>query len=229
MRALIIDDDVQLRTALADCLKGSAFSVDMEGTGKEGSYTARTNNYDIIVLDYHLPDTHGLEVCREIRANGKHTPILLISINDETDNKVSILDAGADDYLTKPFSFQEFMARVRALIRRPEIIKSEQLDAGKLHLDSLSGKVTLDGNLVQLTRKEFALLEFFMRNQGRILTRTELIDHVWNKELDPFSNTLETHVLNVRKKIELHGQKFIHTVSGRGYRFEAQANTKLKK
>jgi DNA-binding response OmpR family regulator len=222
MRILIIEDDEELRQSLARGFESERFLVDSAADGEYGSYLGRTNEYDVIVLDLILPKKDGHVVCRDIRQSGKTCPILILSVNGGVEQKVAMLGSGVDDYVTKPFSFREVMARIRALSRRPRAIQTEILEAGEIRLDTTRQKVTRAGKEVYLTRKEFSLLELLLRHCGSVISRGMIMEHVWNAEGDPFSNTIEAHMLNLRKKIgdNQPGQKLIQTVPGRGYKID---------
>ncbi len=221
MRILIIEDDENINTFLQSSLESEYFVVDSAHDGDGGLYCALTNTYDLIILDSMLPNKSGLEICRELRTAGKTTPIIGLSVKSETVNKVQFLNAGADDYLTKPFSFEELVARIRALLRRPQSIQTDTLEFGNLELDARKHIVRKNGIDIYLTRKEFLLLEYLMRNQGVVLTRGMILEHVWDMNADPFSNTIETHVMTLRKKIDAEQEvRLIHTVPGIGYKFE---------
>lgn len=220
MRILIVEDEKKVRDVLKKGLEAECFSVDEATDGEKGLSLARINDYDLLILDNMLPKKTGMEICQELRASGKSLPILILSVKSETTTKVELLNAGADDYLIKPFSFAELLARVHALLRRPKQMAQEILVSLDLKLDSKQHIVTLGGEDVYLTRKEFMLLEYLMRNPGVVLSRAMLMEHVWDMNTDPFSNTIESHVLSLRRKIEQDGQpKFIQTIPGRGYRF----------
>lgn len=222
MRILVIEDDTQISTFLKSALESEYFVVDAIDDGDKGLYAALTNAYDLIVLDSMLPNKSGLEICRALRTAENRTPIIGLSVRSETSNKVGFLDAGADDYLTKPFSFEELVARIRALLRRPHDIQSDTLEIGDLELDTRKHTVRKNGADVYLTRKEFLLLEYLMRNRGNVLTRGMILEHVWDMNADPFSNTIETHIMTLRKKIDPEqSDRFIQTVPGIGYKFES--------
>lgn len=224
MRILIVEDDRDISGFLKTSLEAELFSVDLAEDGEQGSMLARTSNYDVIILDNLLPKKNGMQVCREIRNKGKSVRIIIVSVEDSANAKVELLNSGADDYITKPFCFVELLARVRAVLRRPDNICSEILSVADLNLDILNYRVSRGRKNIYLTRKEFELLEYLMRNQGRVLSRGMIMDHVWDNNLDSFSNTLETHILNLRRKIDRNNkQKLIHTVPGRGYRLDAIA------
>ena len=221
MRILIIDDDQQIINFLKTGFEAENYYVDFAEDGEQGSYLARSNEYDVIILDYNLPKLDGKGVCRDVRMSGKNTPIIILSVKTETDNKVDLLNQGADDYLNKPFSFEELMARIKAILRRPRSMHNKVFKVGDLVLDISSCKVKRGAQEIYLTRKEFGLLEYLMKNEGRAVSRAMLLEHVWDMNADPFSNTIESHVLNLRKKIDSkHKRKLIHTIPGRGYKME---------
>jgi DNA-binding response OmpR family regulator len=219
MRILLIEDDDNIRHTLKVSLEAEAFSVDTACDGERGSYFARTNEYDLIILDISLPYKNGYEVCEEIRHAQKTIPIMMLSVLSDTQQKVRLLNLGADDYMTKPFSYRELLARMRAILRRPYRMTSEVMQVEDLILDTMKQKVVRGEHSVYLTRKEFSLLEYLMRHQGLVVSRGMLMEHVWNAESDPFSNTIEAHILNVRKKIDdMNKRRLIQTIPGRGYR-----------
>lgn len=219
MRVLVVEDDKSISKFLQTTLEREHFAVDIAEDGERGSYLAKTNDYDIILLDNVTPKKHGLSVCSEIRTAGKMTPILSLSVQSDLATKVALLTAGADDYLTKPFSTHELMARIRAILRRPKQLLGEKLTMDDLVIDTRTHVVVRNGTRVHLTRKEFMLLEYLVRNQNIAIPRSELLEHVWDMGADPFSNTIEAHVFTLRKKVEHLGkQKLIHTVPGIGYK-----------
>ncbi len=220
MRILIIEDDSNLREILKTSLESEGFIVDTTDNGESGSYIARTNSYNLIILDNILPKKSGLLVCREIKAVAKNVPILVISIITDETEKVALLDSGADDYISKPFSFIELVARIKVLLRRPYNIQEPVLTLDDLTLDTVSQNVSRGKKRIYLTRKEFILLECLMRQSGKVVSRGHIIDQVWESDSDPFSNTLETHIRNLRKKIDVKNRKLIHTISGRGYKID---------
>jgi DNA-binding response OmpR family regulator len=218
MKILLVEDNVSIRNVLRLGLEDEAFAVDEAEDGEKGSYLARTNKYDLIILDNVLPKKMAKEVCLEIREQNIYTPILLLSAKSDTISKVELLKAGADDYVTKPFSFEELKARIRTLLRRPHKIESQVLKADNLILNKDTQEVRMGHKRLNLTRKEFSLLELLMSNLGNVVTRTDMIEHVWDINADPFSNTVEAHVLNLRKKIGDTQKRIIRNVPGRGYK-----------
>ncbi|HEV7121613.1 MAG TPA: response regulator transcription factor [Candidatus Paceibacterota bacterium] len=224
MRALIIDDERGVRETLAENLRARAFAVDTAEDGTEGSYMARTTAYDIVILDNMLPEKSGLTVCEDIRRTGNTTPILVLSVLADAWRKVDLLNAGADDYMIKPFSFEELMARIRALLRRPPVLEGEVITIDTLSLNTKQQTAKRNDESIYLTRKEYMLLEYLMRNRGSVLSRAMIMEHVWEMTSDPFSNTIESHILSLRKKVERpDSKKLIHTVPGRGYRIDQAA------
>jgi DNA-binding response OmpR family regulator len=206
---------------LAENLRAHCFVVDTAEDGTTGSYLARTNEYDIIILDNMLPEKSGAAICQEIRRTGRSVPILVLSVLSDSWRKVELLNSGADDYMIKPFSVDELMARVRALMRRPAQLEGDTLTIDDLVLDTKRQIVKRGGVGKNLTRKEFTLLEYLMRNQGSVLSRGMIMEHVWDMTSDPFSNTIESHILSLRRKIEPGtSKKLIYTVSGRGYKID---------
>jgi DNA-binding response OmpR family regulator len=185
---------------------------------------ARTFEYDAILLDYSLPKKNGLIVCQEIRTAGKHTPILFLSVDSEPDTKISALNAGADDYIVKPCTTKEISARIKAVLRRPQTIQDDILENSGLKLNTQTYQVTKNNKVLHLTRKEFSMLEYFMRQPNKVLSRTEIMEHVWSADADPFSNTVESHILNLRRKINNSKQKLIKNIPGRGYIFNPEDN-----
>ena len=221
MRILVVEDDKKILELLRLRLKSEGFSVDIESDGNKGSYLARTNNYDLIILDFILPYKSGLKICLEIRERNQSTPIIIMSIKNETPAKVELFNMGADDFIVKPFPFDELLARIRALLRRQLNIQNEIISIANLNINTTKYKAVRAGKEVILTKKEFGLLEYLMRNKGAVMSRGSIMEHVWDIHADLFSNTIETHILNLRKKIDKpYATKLIHTVSGRGYKID---------
>lgn len=220
MRILIVEDDEHLRLSLKRGLESEFYTVDHIEDGVNGSYIARTNEYQLIILDYILPGKTGLEITKEIRNKGINSPILIMSVKGESEDKVNLLESGADDYIVKPFSYGEFRARVQALTRRNYRIQEEILTIDDLTLDARKTEVTKEGKRVYLTRKEFLILQTLMKKPGEVISRGELLEEVWNMSADPFSNTVEAHVRNLRKKVDTSDKKLIHTIHGRGYKVD---------
>ena len=219
MRILIVEDRREISAFLLKALTQNSFSVDLAEDGERGSYLARTNEYDLVILDNILSKKTGLQVCQEIRASGKTVPILVMSVKPEPSTKVELLDAGADDYISKPFSLDELLAMIRALLRRPRQLSGEILFFNDLTLDTKAHIVRRANKEIHLTPKEFMLLEYLLRNKGAVLSRSMILEHVWNMDTDPFSNTIESHILSLRRKIDPDGKrKIIQTVPGVGYK-----------
>lgn len=218
MRVLIIEDNYEIRNFLIESLAAESFAIDAAEDGEQGSCLARSNEYDLIILDNNLPKKNGMTICNEIRRIGNDVPIIMLSVETSIDKKVLLLESGADDYMTKPFSYKELLARIKALLRRPKSIVKDILKAGELTIDCAKQKAFRSGKEIYLTRKEFSLLEYLVRNKGNVVSRGTIMEHVWDIDSDPFSNTIETHVLNLRRKIDRSCKsKLILTVPGRGY------------
>lgn len=218
MRLLIVEDEAALNAIIEKRLTQEGYSVDTCFDGEDALDYIRVGEYDCIVLDIMLPKIDGLEVLRTMRANRNGTPVLLLTARDSVADRVQGLDAGADDYLVKPFSFDELSARVRAMLRRTGDEKSVVLKLADLEMDTVSKNVTRAGKLIELTAKEYALLEYFMRNPGHVLTRSQITEHVWNFDFDCDSNIVDVYVRYLRRKIDREfDQKLLHTVRGSGY------------
>jgi DNA-binding response OmpR family regulator len=226
MRILLVEDDRKAARILAKGLEEEGFVVDVAASGEEGDDFAATNDYDLIVLDWLLPGTPGIVVCGRLRRRRLETPILMLTARDAVSDRVAGLDAGADDYLTKPFAFAELLARVRALLRRAEGVRAPVLEVSDLRLDPVGHRVSRGGEPVELTVKEYAILEYLMRHAGRVVTRTELGEHVWREEHDNLTNLVDVHVSHLRKKIDTgRGVALIQTVRGRGFRLSPPDGT----
>lgn len=220
MRILIVEDDHKIATALKKGLEQEAYAVDAAYDGPEGLGFALTLKYDLIILDRMLPgEVDGLMICQKVREEKIHTPILILTAKDKVSDRVEGLNMGADDYLVKPFAFEEFLARVKALMRRPEITLDNTLKVGDLVLDPDKFEVTRGEEKVKLSRKEFSLLEYLMRSANRTLPKDMIISHVWDFDADILPNTVEVYIGYLRKKIDKKGlKKMIHTIHGFGYR-----------
>jgi len=218
MRVLIIEDEERLNNILKKGFVEDGFAVDQAFDGEEGQFLAENEDYDLIVLDLMLPKIDGIEVCKNLRAKNIRTPILMLTARSTVEDKIKGLDSGADDYITKPFSFMEFRSRVHALIRRSHKNTSPILEIDNLKLNPLSHKVTRDGKIINLTPKEFAILELLMRNSGEVVTRTKIIEHVWDYNFEGMSNIVDVLVVTLRKKIDKeYKKKLIKTIHGVGY------------
>lgn len=219
MRVLLVEDDRKAARVLCKGLQEEGFTVDVAHAGDEGEYQAEINQYDVIVLDWLLPAKAGIDVCRDLRARGVTTPILILTAKDAVADRVTGLNTGADDYLTKPFAFVELLARIRALLRRGDAAQTPVLKVGDLVLDPVSHRVTRGDRRVVLTPREYALLEYLMRHGGGVVTRTELGEHIWQEEHDTLTNLVDVHMSHLRRKLDGDAATpLIHTVRGRGYR-----------
>ncbi len=219
MRILIIEDEPKIANAIKNGLEQERFAVDIESDGDGGLGAALAEDYDLLIVDWMLPgQIDGLELCRRVREAGKSTPILMLSAKDKIPEKVGGLNAGADDYLTKPFAFDELLARVRALLRRPSQNKGRKLEVGELSLDTISYHVERAGKPIGLSAKEFALLEYLMRNKGHVMSKDQIIAHVWDFDADILPNTVEVYIGYLRNKIDKpFKDELIITKRGFGY------------
>ena len=223
MRLLVVEDEVKMAGLLKRAFEEEGYAVDVANTGQDGLWLGAENPYDAIVLDLMLPDVDGFAVCRGLRDAGRWTPVLMLTARDAVQDRVAGLDAGADDYLTKPFSLAELLARLRALIRRGATERPSVLRVGDLSLDPAARSVARDGHAIELTAKEYALLEFFMRHPGEVLTRARLIEHVWDFAYEGDSNIVDVYVRYLRKKVDRpFGRDSIETVRGSGYRLRSE-------
>ena len=224
MRVLLIEDDVTIARLLKEGLEDESYAVDVVHDGNEGYRTAVADDYDVIILDIMLPGMNGYEVCRALRNDGNKTPILMLTARDAERDIVEGLDTGADDYLAKPFSFDVLLARIRALLRRPNEKLEEILQVGDLKLDPSSKKVTRASQEINLTSKEYGVLEYLMRNKGKVLSKEQIISHVWDFDADVLPNNVELFIMFLRRKIDKpFKSKLIHTVSGFGYKLEEKS------
>jgi heavy metal response regulator len=218
MRILVVEDEKKVGSFIKKGLEEEHYAVDIAYDGEEGLSLAQINEYDLILLDIMLPRLDGMEVLRQIRRNGSNVPILMLTAKDSVEDIVSGLNGGSDDYLTKPFSFDELVARVRALLRRKAKEKTDLLTVGDLSLSTSTHRVKRGGREIELTAKEYALLEYFMRNPNRVLTRVLITEHVWDYHFDPSTNVIDVYVNYLRNKIDQgFEKKLIHTIRGSGY------------
>ena len=223
MRLLVVEDEKKVASFIKKGLQEEGYAVDLASDGKTGLTMGLDGVHDLIILDINLPRMDGLSVLQELRKRKVTTPVLLLTVRAAIEDKVIGLDTGADDYLTKPFAFQELLARVRALLRRRAEAESPLLQVADLTLDPATRFVSRGDEKIELTAEEFALLIYFMRNPGRVLTRTMIGEHVWDYDFDPMTNVIDVYVNYLRKKIEAGGEpKLIHTVRGVGYVMKAQ-------
>ena len=218
MRILLVEDDARVASFIRRGLREEQYTVDLARDGEEALFLAQTGDYDLIVLDLMLPKRSGLDVLKTLRTDKFTAPIIILTAKDELGEKVKGLDAGADDYLTKPFGFGELLARIRALLRRRGDLVPTVLRAADLELDTLRHRATRRGKPLTLTNREYALLEFLLRHPNELVTRTMLAEHVWEHDFDPLSNVIDVHIARLRRKIDDEfPQKLLHTVRGRGY------------
>ena len=219
MKILVVDDDDKLRALIARALSEEGHVVESTADAEEAIYLAGETSYDAIVLDWMLPGRSGLDVCRDMRTKGHWTPVLMLTAKDALEDRVTGLDAGADDYLVKPFAFSELTARLRALVRRGSVPRPVELQAGDIRLDPATRAVSVGSTEISLTPKEFSLLEYLMRHKGRVLTRVSLIEHVWDFAYDGASNVVDVYVGYLRKKLGPEGDR-LETIRGIGYRLK---------
>ncbi len=217
MRLLIIEDDAKLAPLLARGLREEGFAVDVTGDGDDGAFRAVEQDYDAIVLDVMLPGLDGFDVLEKLRAKGRRTPVLMLTARGAVQDRVRGLNSGADDYLKKPFDFEELLARLHALLRRAAPESDVCLRVDDLVLDPRSREVKRNGALVELTAKEFSILEYLLRHRGRVVSRTQLSEHVWDENFDALSNVVDVTVYRLREKIDRRGPPLVHTVRGAGY------------
>jgi two-component system OmpR family response regulator len=223
MRVLVVEDETKMAGLLRRGLTEEGYAVEIAANGTDGLWAATESDYDALILDLMLPDMSGFDVCRELRARGRWAPVLMLTARDAVPDRVAGLDAGADDYLIKPFAFSELFARLRALVRRGPAERPPALVVGDLTLDPAGRTVTRDQVYVDLTAKEFALLEYLMRHSGEVLSRTRILEHVWDFAYDGDSNVVDVYIRYLRDKVDRpFGRRSIETVRGAGYRLNAQ-------
>lgn len=223
MRILIVEDEHKIAASIKKGLQQETYAVDVAYTGSEGFDLASTEDYDLIILDILLPGINGIAVCKELRKKQIHTPIIILTAKGQVHEKVEGLNAGADDYLTKPFAFEELLARIRALIRRPKQTVGSILTVGDLSINSLTYEVKRGEQVIQLSGKEYSLLEYLVRHHGKVVTKDHIINHVWDYDADILPNTVEVYIGYLRNKIDKafpDKPSFMHTVRGFGYKFE---------
>jgi len=219
MRILLVEDDEKAARLLARGFREEGFVVDIVSSAEEGDEQAFVTDYELIILDWMLPGRDGLSLCRDLRQRGAQAPILMLTARDALADRVTGLNAGADDYLTKPFAFEELLARARALLRRSELTRPALLTIDDLTVDPLTHKVTRGTRSLELKRKEFSILELLMRRPGEVVSRTRLAEQVWQADVQSIDNLIDVHVSNLRRKIDASGATpLLHTVRGRGFR-----------
>lgn len=218
LRILLVEDEPDAARMLAKGLREQTYAVDVSGDGEAGGYQASVNDYDLIILDVMLPRKDGFAVCREIRAAQSSVPILMLTARDAVQDRIAGLDTGADDYLTKPFDFHELLARVRALVRRGAALRPEIIQVADLVIDTRARIVKRNGRGIEMTAKEYALIEYLARRVGEVVGRADIAEHVWDESFDPFSNLIEVYVQRLRRKIDDDQTlKLIRTRRGEGY------------
>ena len=220
MRILVVEDDPDLNRQLGEALKTAGYTVDSARDGEEGHYLGETEPYDAVVLDIGLPRMDGISVLESWRRAGRNMPVLILTARDRWSDKVQGIDAGADDYVAKPFHIEEVLARIRALVRRAAGHATNEIECGPVRIDTKAGRVTVDGNPVKLTAHEYKVLEYLMHHRDRVVSRTELIEHLYDQDFDRDSNTIEVFVGRLRKKV---APDLIDTVRGLGYRIVTPA------
>jgi two-component system copper resistance phosphate regulon response regulator CusR len=223
MRILLVEDEPSAARMLAKGLREKAYAVDVASDGEAAMYQVSINDYDLVILDVMLPLKDGFQVCREMRAAGSGVPVIMLTALDGIEERVAGLDTGADDYLVKPFDFRELLARVRALLRRGEALREETIRVADLELDTRAQRVKRAGRAIQLTAKEYALLEYFVRHTDRVVKRADIAEHVWDESFDVFSNLIEVYVQRLRRKIDDgFALKLLRTRRGEGYVLTAE-------
>lgn len=219
MRILLVEDEPDVARMLTKGLREQSYAVDLAEDGEMAIYQAQVNDYDLIILDVMLPRRDGFAVCRELRQNRLPVPVLMLTARDDVQDRIAGLDSGADDYLTKPFNFHELLARVRALLRRGHALQPESIQVADLTIDTRSHEVRRGVARIELTTKEYALLEYLALRAGQVVSRAEIASHVWDENFDPFSNLIEVYIQRLRRKIDDgHEAKLIRTFRGEGYR-----------
>lgn len=222
MRLLLVEDESSAARMLAKGLRERTYAVDVASDGEEALYRASINDYDLVILDVMLPRKDGLEVCRGLRSSGSTVPILMLTARDAVADRIVGLDTGADDYLTKPFDLNELFARIRALLRRGPALKNEVLQIADVTIDSQARRVRRGNQTIELTAKEFTLLDYLARRRDQVVSRCDIAEHVWDENFDPFSNLIEVYIQRLRRKLDDgYSHKLIHTFRGEGYMLSA--------
>lgn len=218
MRILLVEDDKRIARFVAKGLREQSYAVDVVGDGVEAGYKLSINDYDAVILDVMIPGRDGFDVCRDLRAAGIAVPVIMLTARDTVRDRITGLDSGADDYLTKPFAVAELLARLRALLRRGRVVRPAIISIGDLALDTGAQRATRMGQALALTAKEYALLEFLARETGRVVSRAEIAEHVWDENFDPLTNLIDVHINRLRRKVDNgFASKLIHTRRGAGY------------
>jgi DNA-binding response OmpR family regulator len=218
MRILLVEDEMKLAHAIKRALELQKYAVDVVNNGKDGLDFAIGEEFSLIILDVMLPEMDGIEICKKLRAEGIHTPVMILTARGQISDKVTGLDIGADDYMVKPFSFEELFARIRALVRRPAQTNDPVLHIKNLTLDPKTFTVKRGERMIELSAKEFSLLEYLLRNKNAVLNKEQIIAHVWNYDSDVLPSTIEVHMKHLRDKIDVRGEdSLIYTIRGRGY------------
>ncbi|MFC1640807.1 response regulator transcription factor [Patescibacteria group bacterium] len=227
MRLLLTEDEAGIVQFMKRGLEAEGYALDVAIDGKQGQTMGKVNEYDIIIMDYMLPEQDGIQTVRKLRSKEVHTPIIMLTVIDDQETIIEALDAGADDYLTKPFEFEELLARIRALLRRERAMKSNILEFADVRLDTVRHEAYRRGRLLDLSKKEYSLLEYFMRNPDIVLTRNMILEHVWDYAADPFTNTVDVHIRYLRTKLDIpFPTRLLRTVHGVGYKLEDPDNPK---
>jgi two-component system, OmpR family, copper resistance phosphate regulon response regulator CusR len=222
LRVLLVEDELTAARMLAKGLREQAYAVDIVTDGEDALYRASINDYDLVILDVMLPRKSGFEICREMRSAGSGVPVLMLTARDSVADRIAGLDTGADDYLSKPFDFHELLARVRALLRRGPVLLKETIQIADLTIDTQARRVRRAGRSVELTTKEYTLLDYLARHTDQVVCRADIGEHVWDENFDPFSNLIEVYIQRLRRKIDDgHSPKLIRTIRGEGYRLSA--------
>jgi len=217
MRVLVVEDEARIARFVVKGLREQAYAVDVSVSGDDAIYKASISDYDAIILDVMIPGRDGFQVCSELRAAGSAVPIIMLTARDGVQDRIDGLDSGADDYLTKPFAVAELLARLRALLRRGHVVRADAIRIADLFIDTRARRAVRGGKELSLTTKEYALLEYLAREQGRVVNRSELAEHVWDEHFDPISNLIDVHINRLRSKVDNGFAPLIHTRRGAGY------------